>query len=187
MRGKCRDGRTIHKELGMSRPRYERFIHGENTRISLEERKRWNAMGFSDRVIDGETLIKISLLNPTNWTRFFTAWDAYRNGDGEKEAYTAAKEKVDRCIEDTDKDDTSPSEFADVCRFIKRTQPHTDNAEIRLVHTNNLVQSVTPADLLEVVQRTLEEHITILEEALTMAKAIHTIRAYREGWKQKEK
>lgn len=181
--GKRWGGLTVHKAFGMSRPRYERFIHGGNTRMSQEELTRWKAMGVPKAVMTGDKLIAISMLRYADWENFFLLWEAYRDQKDTKDEnvsqrYLEEKKAVDLRIDEADLEDGSNLEFRSVVKFIREANAQASSADVKLMTYINHIANVTPDELAEINLSVLEQYVNVLKAQLTLAEAVNTLRNY---------
>lgn len=176
IRGKPHDGKTVHNRLGMSRPRYERLINGDITRVSQDEIRRWHSIGIPTNVALGTVLIGIPMINYEMWKALFVARDNHN-----EENYKKLKCNIDRWLEEADTRRNDNEAFAAVCRFVRSTQITASSSEIEISHAYSYIAGITPDKMLEVGRKTLEDYISELKAQLKWAEAVHTIRVYSES------
>lgn len=175
IRGQRRGGQTVFQALNMSRPRYERFLHGSRTRLTHDELAIWKAMGIPQSVIQGKKLIPIPFLGLKDWEDFFEKWDLHRETKGSKDEYKKAKRKIDDRIKEADVEDSTKIELYQVSTFIKNTVPQASATGVKILAITNNLSSVTPGELHDLAIPILERYVKSLQEQLKLSEAILTI------------
>ncbi len=182
IRGKRRHGETIHGRLGMSRPRYTRFIYGEPTQVSQAEYSKWEALGIPRSVIDGKELIKVPRLSFNEWVSFFEAWDNSRHESDNtqlKEQYNKFRKYIDERIEGINKSEIDMT-LQKIYTFIKDTPDKETPPDTKISFALNLLRGIQMPDLLEVSLDRLQEYISTLSEQCKAAEAVNILRSYAE-------
>ncbi len=182
IRGKRRHGETIHGRLGMSRPRYTRFIYGEPTKVSQAEYSKWEALGITRSVIDGKELIKVPRLSFNEWVSFFEAWDNSRHETDNtqlKERYGKFRKYIDERIEGINRSEIDMT-LQKIYTFIKDTPDKETPPDTKISFALNLLRGIQMPDLLKVRLDRLQEYISTLSEQCKAAEAVNILRSYAE-------
>lgn len=183
IRGKRRHGETIHGRLGMSRPRYARFIYGEPTQVTQAEYSKWEAMGITRSVIDGKELINVPRLSFSEWVSFFEAWDNSRHKADNKELkdkYIKRKKYIDERIEGIKKSEINTPTLQKIYAFIEEAPDKETPPDMKISFALNLLRGIQMPDLLEVSLDRLQEYISTLSEQCKAAEAVNIVRSYAE-------